>query len=273
MSNEKKRIDVLLVDKGLATTREKAKRIVMSGVVFVDNERVDKAGTKVSIDKKIEIRGNTNKYVSRGGYKLERALETFPINLKDTVCIDIGSSTGGFTDCMLQNGAKKVFAIDVGRGQLDWGLRNDDRVISMEKTNIRYVTLEQVGEMADFISVDVSFISLKLVLPVVKKLLKKGGKSVVLIKPQFEAGKDKVGKNGVVKDLKVHYEVSKKVVNIINELEFNFLGFTHSPIKGPKGNIEYLLFFENDNFDSFLDDEKINEIIEDGVELSHENLK
>ncbi len=272
MSNEKKRIDILLVEKGLASTREKAKRIIMSGVVFIDNERVDKVGAKVDVNKEIEIKGNTQRYVSRGGYKLEKAIDTFVLDLENNVCIDIGSSTGGFTDCMLQNGAKKVFAIDVGRGQLDWGLRNNPKVVSMEKTNIRYVKEEDLGEKADFISVDVSFISLKLVLPVLKTLLKDGGKSVVLIKPQFEAGRENVGKNGVVKDLKVHYEVSKMIVDFVKGLELNFLGFTHSPIKGPKGNREYLLFFENANFEKFPPEEKVYNLILKVVNASHENL-
>ncbi len=272
MSKEKKRIDTLVVEHGLADSREKAKRLIMAGLIYADGERVDKAGTKIDSDKNIEFRGKKERYVSRGGYKLEKALERFPINLNSSVCIDIGASTGGFTDCMLQNGAKKVFAIDVGRGQLDWSLRTDERVVSMEKTNIRYVTLDMLGEQADFISVDVAFISLTLVLPVLKTLLKDGGKSVVLIKPQFEAGREKVGKNGVVKDKEVHLEVSKKILDFIKKLDMNFLGFTSSPIKGPKGNIEYLLFFEKKQWNNDIYIDTIYGILSNIISEAHTNL-
>lgn len=241
----KKRLDVLLVERRLADSREKAKAIIMTGNVFVNGQREDKAGTTFDEEKAaIEIKGHTMKYVSRGGYKLEKAVDVFGVDVRDKVCMDIGSSTGGFTDCMLQNGAVKVFAVDVGRGQLDWKLRQDERVVSMEKTNIRYVTPEDIGEPVAFASVDVSFISLALVLPAARALLTEDGHMVCLIKPQFEAGREKVGKKGVVRDKEVHIEVIEKVIHIADKLHFKVLGLDYSPIKGPEGNIEYLIYLE-----------------------------
>ncbi|MBS7526697.1 TlyA family RNA methyltransferase [Fusibacter paucivorans] len=238
----KERIDVLIVERGLIESREKAKRTIMAGIVYVDGQRVDKPGTAVDIEAAIEIRGNALPYVSRGGLKLEKAMRAYAIDLKEKRCMDIGASTGGFTDCMLQNGASHVFSVDVGYGQLDWKLRNDPRVTNWERTNIRYVKAETVGEPLDFISIDVSFISLKLVLPVAWELLKPNGEIVFLIKPQFEAGRAQVKKNGVVRDSKVHLEVLKHVVEIAEALNFQIADITYSPIKGPKGNIEFLAY-------------------------------
>lgn len=240
----KERLDVLLVKRNLAESREKAKAIIMSGNVFVEGQREDKAGTTFSDEVQIEIKGHTLPYVSRGGLKLEKAVANFDVCLEGKVCTDVGASTGGFTDCMLQNGARKVFAIDVGKGQLAWKLRQDDRVICMEKTNIRYVTPEDIGEPLDFASVDVSFISLSKVLPAARELLKDGGEMVCLIKPQFEAGREKVGKKGVVRDPKVHLEVIQTVLQTAMDLGFSILGLEYSPIKGPEGNIEYLVHIE-----------------------------
>ena len=225
----KERLDVLLVKRGLAESREKAKAIIMSGIVYVEDQKEDKAGTTFDENAKIEVRGSTLKYVSRGGLKLEKAMTHFGVTLDQKVCMDVGASTGGFTDCMLQNGAVKVFSVDVGHGQLAWKLRNDPRVVCMEKTNIRYVTPEDIGEPVDFSSIDVSFISLTKVLGPVKEILSPGGEVVALIKPQFEAGREKVGKKGVVREKSTHLEVIQMV------MEF-------SPIKGPEGNIEYLLY-------------------------------
>lgn len=237
----KERLDVLLVKRGLAVSREKAKAVIMAGNVYVENQKEDKAGTMFQDTVKIEVRGSTLKYVSRGGLKLEKAMTHFGVTLNDKVCMDVGSSTGGFTDCMLQNGAVKVFAIDVGHGQLDWKLRNDERVVCMEKTNIRYVVPENLGEAADFSSIDVSFISLTKVLLPVYQLLKEDGEVVCLIKPQFEAGREKVGKKGVVRDPKVHEEVIEKVILYGQSIGYAALHLEFSPIKGPEGNIEYLL--------------------------------
>ncbi len=237
----KERLDVLLVKKGLAPSREKAKTMIMEGNVFVNNQREDKAGTNIPEDADIEIKGNTLKYVSRGGLKLEKAMTHFGISLEDKICMDIGASTGGFTDCMLQNGAKKVYAVDVGYGQFAWKLRTDERVVCMEKTNIRYVTPEDIADVLDFASVDVSFISLAKVLPAAKELLRDEGEMVCLIKPQFEAGREKVGKKGVVRDPAVHREVIEKVITDARELGFSILHLEYSPIKGPEGNIEYLV--------------------------------
>lgn len=237
----KERLDVLLVKRGLASSREKAKAVIMAGSVYVDNQKEDKAGTMFADTVKIEVRGNTLKYVSRGGLKLEKAMTHFDVSLEGKVCMDVGSSTGGFTDCMLQNGAVKVFAIDVGHGQLDWKLRNDPRVVCMEKTNIRYVVPEDLGEAADFSSIDVSFISLTKVLLPVYHLLKPQGEVVCLIKPQFEAGREKVGKKGVVRDPKVHEEVIQKVMEYARSIGYVVRHLEYSPIKGPEGNIEYLL--------------------------------
>lgn len=240
----KERLDVLIVKKGLAPSREKAKIMIMEGNVFVNHQREDKAGTMISDDAEIEIKGNTLKYVSRGGLKLEKAMHEFGIVLDGKVCMDIGASTGGFTDCMLQNGAAKVYAVDVGYGQFAWKLRTDARVVCMEKTNIRYVTPQDIGEPLDFASVDVSFISLSKVLPAAKELLAEDGEMVCLIKPQFEAGREKVGKKGVVRDAKVHLEVIENVIHMAQELGFGILQLSYSPIKGPEGNIEYLVYIK-----------------------------
>ncbi len=241
MKEEKERLDVLLVKRNLAESREKAKAIIMAGDVFVDGVREDKAGSVFPVSAGIEVRGVPMKYVSRGGFKLEKAIEVHGVALNGSVCMDVGSSTGGFTDCMLQNGAVKVFAVDVGTNQLAWKLRQDERVVSMEKTNIRYVTPEDIGELVDFVSIDVAFISLTLVLTPVKELMKPGAEIVCLIKPQFEAGREKVGKKGVVREPKVHEEVIEKVLRHAAELGFELLHLDFSPIKGPEGNIEYLL--------------------------------
>jgi len=240
MSN-KTRLDVLLVERGLQESRQKAQATIMSGLVFVKGQRVDKPGTAVPNDAEIEVRGNALKYVSRGGLKLEKAMASFPIDLHDAVCGDIGASTGGFTDCMLQNGARKVYAVDVGYGQLAWSLRSDERVVCMERTNARYLTHEQIPEELDFASVDVSFISLKLILPPLCGLLRQGGHVACLVKPQFEAGKEKVGKKGVVRDPAVHLEVLEHFLEHAREADFLVKAMTFSPIKGPEGNIEFLM--------------------------------
>lgn len=240
----KERLDVLLVERGLAESREKAKVIIMSGIVYVNNQKEDKAGSMFPADAPIEVRGATLRYVSRGGLKLEKAMQCFPIRLEGAVCMDVGASTGGFTDCMLQNGARKVYSIDVGHGQLAWKLRNDPRVVCMEKTNIRFVTPENIGEPVDFSSIDVSFISLTLVLPPVRAILKENGHIAALIKPQFEAGREKVGKKGVVRDPAVHREVIEKVWRFAVSIGLIPEGLTFSPIRGPEGNIEYLIYLE-----------------------------
>lgn len=240
----KERLDVLLVKRNLAGSREKAKAVIMSGNVFVDGQREDKAGTTFSDEVQIEIKGHTLPYVSRGGLKLEKALANFDVTVDGKVCTDVGSSTGGFTDCMLQNGAVKVFAIDVGRGQLDWKLRQDPRVVCMEKTNIRYVTPEDIGEPIAFSSIDVSFISLTKVLEPIRNYLTPDGEIVALIKPQFEAGREKVGKKGVVRDKAVHLEVVERIVTFALEHGFSVHHLSYSPIKGPEGNIEYLVHIE-----------------------------
>ncbi|NLO10671.1 MAG: TlyA family RNA methyltransferase [Clostridiales bacterium] len=241
----KERLDVLLVNRNLAESREKAKAIIMSGNVFVEGQREDKAGSAFPEDASIEIKGEKLRYVSRGGLKLEKALEVFQLQVEGRICMDVGSSTGGFTDCMLQNGAVKVYAVDVGTNQLAWKLRQDARVISMEKTNIRYLTPEQIDEKISFVSIDVSFISLTKVLLPVKELMTDEGEMVCLIKPQFEAGREKVGKKGVVKDKNVHMDVIHMVSSYANEIGFDCLGLNYSPIKGPEGNIEYLLYLRN----------------------------
>ena len=240
----KERLDVLLVKRGLAVSREKAKAVIMAGIVYVENQKEDKAGSMFADTVKIEVRGNTLKYVSRGGLKLEKAMTHFGVTLDKKVCMDVGASTGGFTDCMLQNGAVKVYAIDVGHGQLDWKLRNDERVVCMEKTNIRYVVPEDLQEPADFSSIDVSFISLTKVLLPVYHLLKDDGEVVCLIKPQFEAGREKVGKKGVVRDPAVHEEVIDKVIAYAKSIGYAVRHLEFSPIKGPEGNIEYLLHIQ-----------------------------
>ena len=262
----KERLDVLLVKRGLAPSREKAKAIIMSGIVFVDNEREDKAGTTFDEKVNIEVRGKTLKYVSRGGLKLEKAMDVFGVKIEGKTCMDVGASTGGFTDCMLQNGAVKVYSVDVGHGQLAWKLVQDDRVICMDRTNIRYVTPDQIDDVLDFASIDVSFISLTKVLLPVKNLLKENGQIVCLIKPQFEAGRDRVGKKGVVRDINVHKEVIEEVISFTKEIGFKVLGLDYSPIKGPEGNIEYLMFIgkTGDNADI-----NINEIVENSHSLNN----
>ena len=243
----KERLDILLVKQGLAESREKAKAVIMAGEVFVQGQREDKAGAMFDESKvTITVKGSALRYVSRGGLKLEKAMACFPITLEDDICMDIGSSTGGFTDCMLQNGAKKVYSVDVGHGQLAWKLRQDKRVVCMEKTNFRYLTRDQIADDLDFASVDVSFISLTKILLPAWRLLKCGGQMVCLIKPQFEAGREKVGKKGVVRDPAVHREVIAKVMDFAALLHFSVLGLTWSPIKGPEGNIEYLIFIQKE---------------------------
>ncbi|MBO5371994.1 MAG: TlyA family RNA methyltransferase [Lachnospiraceae bacterium] len=264
----KERLDVLLVSRGLAPSREKAKTMIMEGNVFVNNEREDKAGSMFKDDCQIEVRGAALKYVSRGGLKLEKAMHQFAISLQDKICMDIGASTGGFTDCMLQNGAKKVYAVDVGYGQFAWKLRQDERVVCMEKTNIRYVTPEDIADVLDFASVDVSFISLTKVLGPAKDLLADGGEMVCLIKPQFEAGREKVGKKGVVRDKAVHKEVIENVIAYALEIGFSILNLEYSPIKGPEGNIEYLVYIKKTGEGSM--EEAVD--IEKTVEAAHSEL-
>lgn len=264
---EKERLDVLLVEKGLAESRERAKALIMAGQVYIDNQKCDKAGQNVDISKTPEIRGETLKYVSRGGLKLEKAISEFPINLDGKICMDIGASTGGFTDCMLQNGAKHVFSVDVGYGQFAWKLRQDGRVTNMERTNIRYVTPEDIGVPIDFASIDVSFISLRLVLPVAFQLLGENGEIAALIKPQFEAGREQVGKKGVVRDINVHYSVVKNITDFAESIGFFAEGLSFSPIKGPEGNIEYLLYLKKIGENKVTD-----ELIHETVDKSHSIL-
>lgn len=242
----KERLDVLVVRQGLAESREKAKAMIMSGDIFVNNQREDKAGSMFPDDVVVELKGKPMKYVSRGGLKLEKALLEFDLSLENKICMDIGASTGGFTDCMLQNGAKKVYSVDVGYGQFAWKLRQDERVVCMEKTNIRYVTMEQIGEPLDFASVDVSFISLTKVLPAAYLLMNEGGEMICLIKPQFEAGREKVGKKGVVRDPQTHKEVIQKIIDFSLENGFSVCNLSFSPIKGPEGNIEYLVHLKKE---------------------------
>lgn len=264
----KTRLDIALFERGFAPSREKAKAIIMSGIVYVNNQKSDKAGTEIKDDDIIEVRGNTLKYVSRGGLKLEKAMEQFPITLNDKICMDVGASTGGFTDCMLMNGAKKVYSVDVGYGQLAWKLRTDKKVVNLERTNFRYVTEEQIPDKIDFSSVDVSFISLKHILPNLNKLLADDGSAVCLIKPQFEAGKDKVGKKGVVSDINTHLEVVENVINMALENGFSVCGLEFSPIKGPEGNIEYLIYLNKSNEPIVLDNIVASEL----VSQSHNEL-
>ncbi|MGN0160399.1 MAG: TlyA family RNA methyltransferase [Lachnospiraceae bacterium] len=266
----KERLDVLLVQQGLAASREKAKAIIMSGNVYVNGQKEDKAGTTFDEKAVIEVRGAMLKYVSRGGLKLEKAMENFDITLDGKVCMDVGASTGGFTDCMLQNGAVKVYSVDVGHGQLDWKLRQDDRVVCMEKTNIRYVTPEDIKEPVEFASIDVSFISLLKVLLPVKNLLTPDGQIGCLIKPQFEAGREQVGKKGVVRDKKVHEEVILRVSEYAVSIGFELLNLEFSPIKGPEGNIEYLLHLQNHMDEKTYDNMPFN--IHEIVEKAHEVL-
>ena len=266
MSN-KTRLDVLLTQQGMAESRQKAQAIIMSGVVFVNGQRADKPGMAIANDASIEVRGHVMPYVSRGGWKLEKAMKTFPITLKGKVCADIGASTGGFTDCMLQNGAKKVYAVDVGYGQLDWRLRNDPRVVCMERTNARYLTREQIPDELEFASIDVSFISLSLIFPALYQLLSQHGEIACLIKPQFEAGREKVGKKGVVRDKAVHLEVLEHFLEHAKANNFTVLGITYSPIRGPEGNIEYLGYLKK----GAGEDAEVN--LADIVEQSHSALK
>lgn len=265
---KKERLDVLLVKRGLAESREKAKAIIMTGNVFVEEQREDKAGSTFAEDAQIRIKGTPMKYVSRGGYKLEKAMELWHVPLQDKLCMDVGSSTGGFTDCMLQNGAVKVYAIDVGTNQLAWKLRQDERVVSMEKTNIRYVTPEDIADPIDFSSIDVAFISLTKVLIPVWNLLKNGGRVVCLVKPQFEAGREKVGKKGVVRDKKVHEEVVCHIMIYALSMGFEILGLSYSPIKGPEGNIEYLLYIEKPQ-----DAQALTEIAEEADQKAEEQFE
>ena len=265
MSN-KTRLDVLLVTLGLQETRQKAQATIMAGLVYVNQQKVDKPGTAVSNDAQIEVRGHALPYVSRGGLKLDKAMKTWPIALSGKICADIGASTGGFTDCMLQNGAQKVYAVDVGYGQLDWNLRNDPRVICLERTNARYLTEKEIPEELDFASIDVSFISLKLIFPALYERLQQGGEVVCLIKPQFEAGKEKVGKKGVVRDPAVHLEVLENFLLYAKGNHFTILGITYSPIRGPEGNIEYLGYLRKS-----VEEDQIP-VLKTIVDLSHKEL-
>ena len=264
----KKRLDVLVFEKGFAESREKAKAIIMSGIVYVNNQKADKPGVSYDENLVVEVRGDSQKYVSRGGYKLEKAMKSFPITLTDKITMDIGASTGGFTDCMLQNGAKKVYSVDVGYGQLAWKLRNDERVVNLERTNMRYVTDEQVSDKIDFFSVDVSFISLKLILPVARELMSENGEGVCLIKPQFEAGRENVGKNGVVRDKNVHVAVVDMIIDFCLNNGFDVLGLDYSPIKGPQGNIECLIHIRKSDNPELKTDVTAARVVEDShIEL------
>ena len=265
----KERLDVLLVKRNLADSREKAKALIMSGIVYVNGQKEDKAGTTFDETAPIEVRGNTLKYVSRGGLKLEKAMENFDVTIKGKICMDVGASTGGFTDCMLQNGAVKVYSVDVGHGQLAWKLVQDERVVCMDKTNIRYVTRDDIDDVIEFASIDVSFISLTKVLLPVRELLTDDGEIVCLIKPQFEAGREKVGKKGVVRDKNVHIEVINNVIEYAKSINFKILNLDFSPVKGPEGNIEYLLYLKkklNEN------EEDVEITVKDVVENSHKEL-
>ena len=266
--SEKLRLDVAVFERGFAETREKAKAMIMAGSVYLNGQKALKGGVNVKETDVIEVRGAVNPFVSRGGLKLNKAVSSFGLDLKDCVCMDIGASTGGFTDCMLTNGAKIVYAIDVGYGQLAWKLRCDERVVNLERTNFRYVTREQVPDEVDFASVDVSFISLKLILPVMHTLLRDGGQSVCLIKPQFEAGKENIGKKGVVRDKSVHEDVVRNITSFASENGFKVIDVDFSPIKGPEGNIEYLMYIEKCNEGEMLWGGSVEEL----VERSHENL-
>ena len=262
------RLDVYLTEHGYAESRQKAQALIMSGIVYIDNQKADKAGTPVKEGQSVEVRGDTLKYVSRGGLKLEKAMSSFSLSLDNMICADIGASTGGFTDCMLQNGARLVYAIDVGYGQLSWKLRTDERVINLERTNFRYVTHEQIPDELDFASVDVSFISLKKILPVMRELMKDNASAVCLIKPQFEAGKENVGKKGVVRDKSVHESVVNDIVGFALNNGFSVHGLDYSPVKGPQGNIEYLVLLQK--ADETVNDSNVD--IADLVNRSHETL-
>lgn len=264
----KTRLDILLVENGSFPSREKAKAVIMAGQVYVDNQKADKPGMEIKPGAKIEVRGETLRYVSRGGLKLEKAMAVFPITLAGKTCMDIGASTGGFTDCMLQNGAAKVYAVDVGYGQLAWSLRSDERVVNLERTNIRGVTKQQIPDPVSFVSVDVSFISLKLVLPVAAALLEPDGEAVCLVKPQFEAGREKVGKKGVVRERATHIEVLRNACQYARENGFAVCGIDFSPVKGPEGNIEYLMYLQKAAGSDSVNDEMVKSL----VEQSHTDL-
>ncbi len=255
------RLDQYIFEEGYTESRQRAQALIMAGIVYVNNQKVDKAGYAVKDTDKVEVRGKDLKYVSRGGYKLEKAMELYDLELKDKVCMDIGASTGGFTDCMLQNGAKKVYSVDVGYGQLAWKLRTDERVVNLEKTNIRNLTLEQLDEKIDFFSVDVSFISLKHIFPVAFAVSTEYVKGVCLVKPQFEAGKEKVGKKGVVRDSNVHKEVIENVIGYARENGFSVKELTYSPIKGPEGNIEFLIVISKNSDDDVVNEEQIDLVV------------
>ncbi len=260
--SEKQRLDIAVTQKYPEVSRERAKSYIMAGNVFVNNQKMTKAGTFITPKDDVELRITSQQYVSRGGHKLEKAISEFSISLDGKVCIDVGASTGGFTDCMLQNGASKVYAVDVGYGQLDWKLRSDDRVVSLERTNVRYITEEQIPETADFVSIDVSFISLKLVLPVIWEYISENGELVALIKPQFEAGREFVGKHGVVRDKNVHLQVIKNIVSFCLEKQYCVRAVEFSPIKGPQGNIEYLLYLSKKEYETNVTDDYLSELIE-----------
>ncbi len=266
--SEKLRLDVALVENGLCESREKAKAYIMAGQVYVNGQKSLKAGATVKSEDKLEIRGKQMPFVSRGGLKLQKAVDSFGVKLNDCICMDIGASTGGFTDCMLQHGAKKVYSIDVGYGQLAWKLRTDERVVNLERTNFRYVTRENIPDEIDFASVDVSFISLKLIVPVMRELLKQGGEAVCLIKPQFEAGRDKIGKKGVVRELSTHIEVIQTITEFIFESGFDILNLDFSPVKGPEGNIEYLIYIKKSDSPINL----LTRSFEETVKASHDAL-
>lgn len=256
------RLDQYIFEEGYTESRQRAQALIMAGIVYVNNQKVDKAGYAVKDTDKVEVRGKDLKYVSRGGYKLEKAMELYDLELKEKVCMDIGASTGGFTDCMLQNGAKKVYSVDVGYGQLAWKLRTDERVVNLEKTNIRNLTLEQLDEKIDFFSVDVSFISLKHIFPVAFAVSTEDVKGVCLVKPQFEAGKEKVGKKGVVRDSSVHKEVIENVIGYARENGFSVKELTYSPIKGPEGNIEFLIVISKNSDDDIINEEQIDLVVD-----------
>ncbi len=265
---QNERLDQAIFNRGLAESREKAKAYIMAGVVFVNNQKADKPGSTIKPDDLLEVRANPLKYVSRGGLKLEKAMQVFELKLDGMICADIGASTGGFTDCMLQNGAEKVYAIDVGYGQLAWKLRTDSRVVNLERTNFRYVTEKEITDALDFASVDVSFISLSIIIPALVPLLKENGCAVCLIKPQFEAGKDKVGKKGVVRDPLIHQEVIEKIIDVMKVNNMSVLGLDFSPVKGPEGNIEYLIYIQKNNEFNISKDIDIEKI----AKSSHEAL-
>ena len=273
----KERLDIILVQRGLAPSRERAKALIMEGIVFVNGVREDKAGSSFPINADIEVRGSNMEFVSRGGYKLKKAMEEFPIDLDGAVCMDIGASTGGFTDCMLKRGAKKVYSVDVGTNQLDYRLRTDERVVCMEQTNVRYMVPSDIPDVPDFSSVDVSFISLKLVLPVVSALLKDEGSAVCLIKPQFEAGREQVGKKGVVRDPAVHRQVIENVLSYVAENGLYPAGLSYSPIKGPKGNIEYLIYLLKHESPALCEGRTASDVSDEAVKRlvddAHFNLK